>query len=160
VRVLIQRVSRARVLIHGEEVSTIGSGFLLFVGVTQDDTNEDAEFLANKVVNARLFDDRSGKINWSALDLLRETATDGGQPIEMMVVSQFTLYADLRRGRRPSFTRASPPSHAASRIDAFVTALVNYRIRVAEGVFGADMQVELVNDGPVTIWLDTADLRH
>lgn len=159
-RVLIQRVSRARVTIDDEETGSIGTGFVLFVGVTQDDSGADAGFLADKVANARLFDDRSGRINWSALDLLREMATGNGEPVAMMVVSQFTLYADMRRGRRPSFTRAASPDHAAPLVQAFIAALRGYRLRVAEGVFGTDMQVELVNDGPVTIWLDTADLRR
>ncbi|HEV2107343.1 MAG TPA: D-aminoacyl-tRNA deacylase [Thermomicrobiales bacterium] len=158
-RVLIQRVSRARVTVDGVETGAIGAGLLLFVGVAHDDTPQDAAFLAGKVAHARLFDDRSGKLNWSALDVAREAGTGDIEPAAMLVVSQFTLYGDLRRGRRPSFTRAAPPDHAAPMVDTFIAALRGYQLRVAEGVFGAEMHVELINDGPVTIWLDTADLR-
>ncbi len=158
-RVLIPRVSRASVTVDDVETGAIGAGLRLFVGVAHDDTPEDAAFLAGKVAHARLFDDRSGKLNWSALDVTREARTGDIEPAAMLVVSQFTLYGDLRRGRRPSFTKAAPPEHAAPMVDMFAAALRGYQLRVAEGVFGAEMQVELVNDGPVTVWLDSAHLR-
>jgi D-tyrosyl-tRNA(Tyr) deacylase len=152
-RVLAQRVSRARVTVAGETTGDIGPGFLLLVGVTLDDTAAAADLLARKVANLRVFDDADGNLNRSALDLL-ETE----EPIGMLVVSQFTLYADSRKGRRPSFVRAAPPAIAEPLVDRFADGLRALGLPVATGRFGADMQVELINDGPVTIWLDTAEL--
>jgi D-aminoacyl-tRNA deacylase len=152
-RVLAQRVTRARVTVAGETTGEIGPGFLLLVGVTLDDTAAAADLLARKVANLRVFDDADGNLNRSALDLL-----EAEEPAEMLVVSQFTLYADCRRGRRPSFVRAAPPAIAEPLVDRFAGGLRALDLAVATGRFGAEMQVELVNDGPVTIWLDSADL--
>ena len=152
-RVLAQRVTRARVTVAGETTGEIGPGFLLLVGVTLDDSAAAADLLARKVANLRVFDDADGNLNRSALDLL-----EAEEPAEMLVVSQFTLYADCRRGRRPSFVRAAPPAIAEPLVDRFADGLRALGLAVATGRFGAEMQVELVNDGPVTIWLDSADL--
>jgi D-aminoacyl-tRNA deacylase len=152
-RVLAQRVSRARVTVAERTIGEIGRGFLLLVGVTLDDTAAAADLLARKVANLRVFDDADGNLNRSALDLL-----EAEEPAEMLVVSQFTLYADCRRGRRPSFVRAAPPAIAEPLVDRFADGLRALGLAVATGRFGAEMQVELVNDGPVTIWLDSADL--
>jgi D-aminoacyl-tRNA deacylase len=152
-RVLVQRVSRARVTVAGQTTGETGLGFLLLVGVTSEDTSAESEFLARKVANLRIFDDSDGNLNRSALDLL-----ETGGPIGMLVASQFTLYADCRKGRRPSFERAAPPAIAEPLVDHFVEGLRAFGLPVETGRFGAQMHVELVNDGPVTIWLDTAEL--
>ena len=125
-------------------VSSIGPGLLLLVGVGRGDPESHVEALAEKVANLRIFADAEGKMNLALADV-------GG---ELLVVSQFTLYADLRKGRRPSWTGAEDPAVAAERVEAFARAVEARGIRVARGTFGAHMQVELVNDGPVTIWLD------
>jgi D-tyrosyl-tRNA(Tyr) deacylase len=131
-------------------VGAVERGLVALVGVTHTDTRADAELLARKTAHLRIFEDEQGKMNRSALEV------GGG----VLVVSQFTLYADARRGRRPSFTDAAPPEIAAPLVDAFAAALRAEGIeRVEMGVFGALMQVEIINDGPVTIWLDSADLR-
>jgi D-tyrosyl-tRNA(Tyr) deacylase len=153
VRVLAQRVTRARVTVAGETSGEIGPGFVLLVGVTLDDTAGAADLLTRKVANLRVFDDADGNLNRSALDLL-----EAGEPIGMLVVSQFTLYADCRKGRRPSFVQAAPPAIAEPLVDRFANGLRALGLAVATGRFGAEMQVELVNDGPVTIWLDSAEL--
>jgi D-tyrosyl-tRNA(Tyr) deacylase len=153
VRVLVQRVCRARVTVAEETTGEIERGFLLLVGVTLDDTAEMADLLARKVANLRVFDDAAGNLNRSALDLL-----EVGQPVGMLVVSQFTLYADCRKGRRPSFVHAAQPAIAEPLVDRFADGLRALGLPVATGRFGAEMQVELVNDGPVTIWLDTVEL--
>ena len=152
-RVLVQRVTRARVTVDEETTGEIGPGFLLLVGVTLEDTAAAADLLARKVANLRVFDDGDGNLNRSALDLL-----EAGEPIGMLVVSQFTLYADCRKGRRPSFVQAAPPAVAEPLVDRFADGLRVLGLSVATGCFGAEMQVELVNDGPVTIWLDSAEL--
>lgn len=152
-RALVQRVSRAEVAVGGETVGAIGRGFLLLVGVAHGDGEAEADLLATKVAHLRVFDDADGRMNRSSLDLLA-----GGEEVAMLVVSQFTLYADVRRGRRPSFGGAAPGSIAAPLVDRFGMALQGYGLPVAEGRFGAEMAVSLVNDGPVTLWLDTADL--
>jgi D-tyrosyl-tRNA(Tyr) deacylase len=153
VRVLAQRVTRARVTVAEVTTGEIGPGFVLLVGVTLDDTAAVADLLARKVANLRVFDDAGGNLNRSALDLL-----EAGEPIGMLVVSQFTLYADCRKGRRPSFVQAAPPAIAEPLVDRFADGLRALGLPVETGRFGAEMQVELVNDGPVTIWLDAADL--
>jgi len=137
-------VSRASVSVEGDVVSSIGPGLLLLVGVGRGDPESHVEALAEKVANLRIFADAEGRTNLALADV-------GG---ELLVVSQFTLYADLRKGRRPSWTGAEDPAVAAERVEAFARAVEARGIRVARGVFGAHMQVELVNDGPVTIWLD------
>ena len=151
-RVLIQRVTRASVSVAGETVGKIGSGFLLLVGITHNDTPEQVTQMAQKVANLRIFDDACGNLNRSALDLLA-----AGDPVGMLVVSQFTLYADTRKGRRPSFVDAARPEIAAPLVDHFVESLSVLSLPVARGRFGADMAIDLVNDGPVTIWLDSED---
>jgi D-aminoacyl-tRNA deacylase len=151
-RVLVQRVSRARVTVEEEPVGEIGPGFLLLVGVRQTDAAAEVDLLARKVAHLRVFDDAAGNLNRSALDLLA-----AGDPVAMLVVSQFTLYADCRKGRRPSFVDAAPPDRAAPLVDLFANRLRETGLPVAMGRFGAEMQVELVNDGPVTIWLDSAE---
>jgi len=153
VRVLAQRVTRARVTVAAETTGEIGPGFLLLAGVTLDDTVAAADLLARKVAHLRVFDDADGNLNRSALDLL-----EAGEPIGMLVVSQFTLYADCRKGRRPSFVQAAPPAIAEPLVDRFADGLRALGLPVATGRFGAEMQVELVNDGPVTIWLDSTEL--
>ncbi len=150
---LAQRVTRAKVSVSDETVGEIGSGFLLLVGVTTGDSSAEADLLARKIANLRVFDDAEGNLNRSALDLLQR-----GEPAAMLVVSQFTLYADCRKGRRPSFINAAPPAIAASLVHRFTDALRDLGLSVATGRFGAEMQIALVNDGPVTIWLDTAEL--
>ncbi len=154
-RALVQRVSRASVSVDGEVVSAIERGFLILLGVTQDDTEDDGAFLAAKIANLRIFEDEGGAMNRSALDLLGDDPPD----VAMLVVSQFTLYADAKKGRRPSFVKAARPELASPLVDAFADELRNVGLAVGQGVFGAEMQVELVNDGPVTIWLDTVELR-
>lgn len=151
-RVLAQRVTRARVTVGEETAGEIGPGVLLLVGVTLDDTPAQADLLARKVANLRVFDDADGNLNRSALDLLTD-----GETVGVLVVSQFTLYADCRKGRRPSFVNAAPPPIAAPLVDRLADGLRALGLPVATGRFGAEMQVELVNDGPVTIWLDTAE---
>jgi D-tyrosyl-tRNA(Tyr) deacylase len=152
-RVLAQRVTQARVTVAGETVGEIGPGFLLLVGVTHDDTATQADLLARKVANLRIFDDADGNLNRSALDMLA-----AGELVGMLVVSQFTLYADSRKGRRPSFVDAAPPPLASPLVDRFAAGLRELGLPVATGRFGAEMQIALVNDGPVTIWLDSAEL--
>jgi D-tyrosyl-tRNA(Tyr) deacylase len=154
-RVLVQRVSQARVVVADETVGEVGRGLLLFVGVTHADGNGEAAFLASKVAHLRIFDDATGTMNRSALDLLAEDPSSVG----LLVVSQFTLYADVKKGRRPSYHRAAEPRVAAPLVDRFVVALQGLGLPVQSGQFGAEMAVELVNDGPVTIWLDSGELR-
>jgi D-tyrosyl-tRNA(Tyr) deacylase len=153
-RVLVQRVSRASVTVGDEITGAIDRGLLLLVGVTHGDTAEEADFLAAKTANLRIFEDAAGNMNRSALDLAA-----AGEEVGILVVSQFTLYADARKGRRPSFVRAAPPDEAAPLVDRLADELRGLGLTVGEGRFGAEMAVELVNDGPVTIWLDTAELR-
>lgn len=152
-RVLVQRVTEARVEVGADVVGAIGPGLALLVGVTHGDGAAEAKLLATKVANLRVFDDAAGAMNRSPLDLLAANA-----PVAMLVVSQFTLYADVRKGRRPSFTAAAPPAVAAPLVEAFADALRRLGLPVATGRFGATMRVSLTNDGPVTLWLDTADL--
>jgi len=145
-RVVLQRVRRASVTVDGREVASIGPGYLLLVGIGAHDTAGEVERMADKVLALRLFADDAGKTNL-ALD-----AVDG----EVLVVSQFTLYADLRKGRRPSWTDAAAPEVAAERVEAFARALEDRGARVGRGTFGAHMQVELLNDGPFTLILEDA----
>lgn len=147
-RALLQRVRRASVTIDGQIVGKIDQGLLVLLGVGQDDSEVQVKTLADKIVHLRIFGDNEGKMNRSLLDI-------GG---EVLVVSQFTLYADTRRGRRPSFTDAAPPSLAEPLVERFKAAIAAYGLHVADGVFGAYMEVELLNDGPVTIWMDSEQL--
>ncbi|MEJ7762233.1 MAG: D-aminoacyl-tRNA deacylase [Thermomicrobiales bacterium] len=158
-RVLIQRVSRASVTVGDELVGAIGPGLLLLVGIGHGDGPERVDGLAEKVVNLRLFEDDDGKMNRSALDLHGAGPDDPGEPpVGVLVVSQFTLYGDLRRGRRPSFAGAAAPDLAAPLVDRFAAGIAAHGLPVATGRFGADMRVASVNDGPVTLWLDSDDL--
>jgi D-aminoacyl-tRNA deacylase len=143
-RLLIQRASRASVTVDGRVVSSIGLGLVILVGVRLGDDGDQVGPLADKVVGLRIFRDADGKTNLSIADV-------GG---EGLVVSQFTLYADTSKGRRPSFVRAADPATAADLVEAFATGLEARGVRVGRGVFGAEMEVELVNDGPFTMWLD------
>jgi D-tyrosyl-tRNA(Tyr) deacylase len=145
-RALLQRVSEAAVSVEGELVGRIGHGWLILLGVGRMDDEAVAAALAEKVTLLRCFEDADGKTNLSAADV----------GAELLVVSQFTLYADTRRGRRPGFTDAAPPERATALVDHFVAALRARGFKTEQGVFGAHMQVRLVNDGPFTIWLDTA----
>jgi D-tyrosyl-tRNA(Tyr) deacylase len=144
-RALLQRVSEARVRVDGEVVGAIGAGWLVLLGVGHADSQAVAEQLADKVALLRCFEDDQGKTNLSILDV-------GGQ---VLLVSQFTLYADTTRGRRPGFTNAAPPERANALVDSFGEALRRRGLHVEQGRFGAHMQVSLVNDGPFTIWLET-----
>ncbi len=162
-RVLIQRVTSAQVVIDGETVGAIERGFVLLVGITDGDSDETVWQVAAKVANLRVFADDAGAMNRSALDLVAgQDALDGHDltlaPVAMLVVSQFTLYADAKKGRRPSFIGAARPEQAAPLVDLFAEALRTLGLPVASGRFGADMAVTLTNDGPVTIWLDSAEL--
>lgn len=144
-RVLVQRVSRASVTIAGEVVGKIGNGLLVLVGIRATDGDRDIEFLADKVAQLRIFPDEQDKMNRSLLDV-------GG---ELLVVSQFTLYGDCRKGRRPSFIDAAPPEIAIPIYERFLARLRNHGVAVACGRFGAMMDVELVNAGPVTLIIDS-----
>ncbi len=146
-RALIQRVTHARVLIENRTVGEIGRGLVVLVGITTTDNSGDAEYLANKIGNLRIFEDEGGKFNLSALDL----------QAELLVVSQFTLYADTRRGRRPDFIAAARPEQAEGLVEKFASQLERLGLRVARGRFRAKMLVEIYNDGPVTIWLDSKE---
>jgi D-tyrosyl-tRNA(Tyr) deacylase len=137
-------------------VGSIGTGLLLLVGIGVNDSEAEVDLLVNKVANLRIFEDSEGKMNRSALDLLSNPES----PAAMLVISQFTLFADARRGRRPSFVGAARPEQAIPLLERFVVGLRQLGFRVDEGVFGAEMAVSLVNDGPVTIWLDSVDLQQ
>jgi D-tyrosyl-tRNA(Tyr) deacylase len=147
-RVLLQRVTGGSVTVDGKIIGAVDDGYVALVGVTHADTEAHAEILARKVAVLRVFDDEQGKMNRSILD------TGGG----VLVISQFTLYADAKGQRRPSYMQAARPEHAESLVRYFCDRLRAEGIqRVETGVFGAMMQVEIHNDGPVTIWLDSAD---
>ena len=143
-RVLLQRVSRASVAVEGQVVSKIGKGLLILLGIGQGDSDAQAEFLSEKIADLRIFEDQHGKTNLSVLDVRGEA----------IVVSQFTLYADARKGRRPSFTDAALPEVAAPLVEHFIQMLRAHGIPTQAGRFGAHMEVEIHNDGPVTIWLE------
>ena len=146
-RALLQRATRGEVRVGGAVVGAIGEGLVVLLGVGPDDTDAVADDLARRTVELRIFRDAEGRTNRSLLDV-------GGQAL---VVSQFTLYADTKRGRRPGFTGAARPDQAERLWRRYVAMLEGFGVVVATGRFGAEMQVELVNDGPFTIWLDTAD---
>jgi len=154
VRVLLQRCRSASVAVDGKVVGSIDRGLFLLSGVGHDDTREIIAKMAGKIANLRIFPDGAGQMNRSVLDL----AAADPRVVGVLVVSQFTLYADVRKGRRPSFTGAAHPEIAVPLLDAFVDHLAALGLLVATGRFGAEMQVSLVNDGPVTIWLDSAAL--
>ena len=145
-RAVIQRVNRALVRVEGKIAGEISRGLLVLLGVGQGDSPKGADYLLDKIINLRIFEDSEGKMNLSLLDV-------GG---EFMVISQFTLYADCRKGRRPSFTDAAPPEEAQKLYDYFVAEAKNRGLKVATGIFQALMEVELINFGPVTILLDSS----
>ncbi|HXZ05242.1 MAG TPA: D-aminoacyl-tRNA deacylase [Ktedonobacteraceae bacterium] len=147
-RALIQRVSRASVTVEEQVTGEIGKGLLIFLGIGLEDTETTVKTLADKIVQLRIFSDQQGKMNLSLLDIQGE----------ILVVSQFTLHAEVSRGRRPSFTKAAPPSIAIPLYELFKETCKNYALRVENGIFGAYMHVELCNDGPVTIWMDSEEL--
>lgn len=147
-RLLIQRASSAEVRIDGKVHSSIGQGLLVFIGITHSDTPELIPRLAQKLAELRIFSDSNGKMNLSVQDI------SGG----ILLVSQFTLYADCRRGRRPDFISAAEPVKAEMLYNLFISELFRYDVHLQTGVFAADMQVHLVNDGPVTIMLDSDSL--
>ena len=143
-RLLLQRVSHGRVLVEGQLLAEIGHGMVVLLGVGMGDSEEQAHYLAEKVANLRIFEDETGKINRSILEV------EG----EALVVSQFTLYADTRKGRRPSFTHAAPPEIASPLVMRFADLLKERGVPTKTGQFGAHMLVEIANDGPVTIWME------
>jgi D-tyrosyl-tRNA(Tyr) deacylase len=144
-RAVVQRVLRARVVIDGEPVGAIDAGLLVLLGITHADTPEQARWLAEKIVGLRIFNDADGKMNRDLLEI-------GGA---MLIVSQFTLYGDCRKGKRPSFIDAAPPPIAIPLYEDFINGVKALGVPAATGRFGADMQVELVNDGPVTLIVDS-----
>ena len=143
-RALLQRVSKASVTVEGQTISAIGKGLLILLGVGHGDGEGQAKFLAEKIANLRIFEDEQGKTNLSILDVKGAA----------IVVSQFTLYADVRKGRRPSFTDAALPEIAEPLVDHFAELLRGHGVPTQTGKFGAHMEVEIHNDGPVTIWLE------
>ena len=145
-RLLLQRVTRASVKVEGEVVGRIGPGLMVLVGVGHDDDEARADLMAGRVADLRIFRDGEGKTNLSLVDV-------GGSAL---VISQFTLYGDTRKGRRPSFLDAAPPALGEALYERFADALAGRGVPVERGVFGAEMEVELINDGPMTIWLDSA----
>ena len=149
-RVLVQRVSDAKVRVGGEVVGEIGCGFLVLLGVGHEDTDEHAAILAAKVAGLRIFEDTNGKMNLGLEDV-------GGA---VLCVSQFTLYGDVRKGRRPSFTGAAEPATGRRLYERFCEEIERLGLRCERGAFGAHMDVELVNEGPVTLWIDTDELER
>ncbi|ODN30816.1 D-aminoacyl-tRNA deacylase [Fervidobacterium thailandense] len=147
-RAVVQRVDRAAVRVDGQVVGQIDRGFLVLLGVGKGDSLEDVKYLAEKIVNLRVFDDEQGKMNLSLLDV-------GGQ---MLIVSQFTLYGDCRRGRRPSYSDSAPPDVAKELYEAFIEEVKKFGVPVQTGVFAAHMLVEIHNNGPVTLLLDSKKL--
>src|SRR6185312_2879853 len=146
-RALLQRVTQASVVVEGSVVGKIGAGLLVLLGVAKSDTAADAAFLAEKAINLRIFPDRDGKMNLSLLE------TQGG----LLVVSQFTLYGDCRKGRRPGFDQAADPALARQLYDYFVDLMRGAGLAVETGIFQADMEVSLINDGPVTLLCDSRE---
>jgi len=149
-RLLIQRVSTARVTVNESTIGAIGQGLLVFLGISREDTEAEADYLLDKLLWLRVFRDEEDKMN-------RNIQEAGGA---LLIVSQFTLYGDCRRGRRPSFDRAAPPDRARVLYDYFVAAARRAPVPVQTGEFQAMMEVHLVNDGPVTILIDSADRKH
>ncbi len=144
-RALIQRVTKSSVSVDGEVTGQIGKGLVILLGVTDNDTEEDARFLAEKCANLRIFSDSEGKFNLSCVE-------ENG---EILVISQFTLYADTRKGRRPSFIRAAHPETSEPLYRKFIACLKEMNLKVEEGIFGAMMKVEIHNDGPVTLMVES-----
>jgi D-aminoacyl-tRNA deacylase len=146
-RAVLQRVSEARVVVDGDTVGEIGLGWLVLLGVGHADTEAIAVTLADKTASLRCFEDANGKTNLAAADV----------GAAWLVVSQFTLFADTSRGRRPGFTNAAPPEQASALVERFAARLRELGFQVEQGQFGAHMEVSLTNDGPFTVWLDTSD---
>jgi D-tyrosyl-tRNA(Tyr) deacylase len=146
-RILVQRVTEARVTVTENTVAAVGRGLLVFLGVAKTDTTADADYLAEKLLGLRIFPDGAGKMN-------RNVSEAGGS---LLIVSQFTLYGDCRRGRRPSFDRAAPPEQASALYNYFVESAAKGQVPVETGVFQAAMRVTLSNDGPVTILIDSGE---
>jgi D-tyrosyl-tRNA(Tyr) deacylase len=146
-RVVLQRVSEAHVDVDGSTVGAIRTGFVVLLAISRDDTSHEADYLLDKTVNLRVFPDEMGKMN-------RNIQEAGGA---LLIISQFTLYADCRKGRRPAFDRAAPPEQAQALYQYFLEAARRTLVPVESGVFQASMKVSLVNEGPVTIWLDSED---
>ena len=143
-RLVLQRVSRGSVRVDGQIIAKIGTGLVILLGIGPNDTEQQARFLAEKIAHLRIFEDNQGKMNLSLLDVKGEA----------IVVSQFTLYADTRKGRRPSFTNAGLPEIAQPLVDFFTRQLTSMGVPAQTGEFGAHMLVEIINDGPVTIWME------
>lgn len=144
-RAVVQRVNRASVKVKGNITGKIGKGLLVFLAVCDEDTNEDLVYLADKITKLRIFEDENGKMNLSLEDI-------GG---EILIVSQFTLFGDCRKGKRPSFSQAGNPVYAEKMYEGFISYINSKNFNAQKGVFGADMKVELLNDGPVTMLLDS-----
>ncbi len=144
-RLLVQRIKEAKVSVGGEEIGKVGAGLCLFLGIAKGDTTENADALAEKIAELRIFEDENGKMNRSVRDVQGE----------ILVVSEFTLHGDCSKGRRPSFSQAAPPEAAEPLYDYFVQRLKDLGLKVATGKFQAKMEVSLINDGPVTFILDT-----
>ena len=147
-RALIQRVKRASVTINSEVTGKINNGLLIFLGVGEDDTEKQVQYLVEKCTGLRIFTDEQDKMNLSVKDI------NG----EILIVSQFTLFGDCKKGKRPSFVRAARPETAIPLYESFIAHCKNTGLNVQTGEFGADMQIERINDGPVTIWLDTEEM--
>lgn len=144
-RAVVQRVSKANVVVEGEVVGSIDKGLLVFLGVGEEDNKNDLEYLVDKVLGLRIFQDENDKMNLSLLDVKGE----------LLVISQFTLYGDVRKGKRPSFTESAHPDIANGLYEEFISSAKDAGVKVEKGVFGAHMDVSLINDGPVTIMLDS-----
>jgi len=144
-RIVVQRCTRAEVTVAGEVVGAIGQGLVLLVGISLEDTEADVDYTADKIVNLRIFEDGEGKMNHSLLEVHGS----------LLSISQFTLYGDVRKGRRPNFVKAARPAEAQRLYEAFNDRLRSYGVRVETGIFGAMMDVSLTNDGPVTLLLDS-----
>lgn len=147
-RALIQRVKRASVTINSQIIGKINEGLLIFLGVGEDDTEKQVQYLVEKCTGLRIFTDEQDKMNLSVKDIKGE----------ILIVSQFTLYGDCKKGKRPSFVRAARPETAIPLYESFIAHCKNTGLNIQTGEFGADMQIELINDGPVTIWLDTEEM--
>ncbi len=146
-RILVQRVKNARVVVESREIAAIQKGLLLFVGISKEDELRDIDYLSNKVLSLRIFEDNTGKMNLSVMQI------NG----EILSVPQFTLYADTLKGNRPGFEQSAEPLKAKQLWEQFNSSLIKNSVVVKTGNFGAHMQVELINDGPVTIWLDSSE---
>jgi len=144
-RAVVQRVSKASVEVNNKVIGKINNGLLVLLGVGKDDSEKDVKYLAEKIVNLRIFDDENGKMNLSLLDIKGE----------LLIVSQFTLYGDCRRGRRPSYSESAEPEKAENLYNLFIDFSKKFGLKVEKGKFGAYMKVSLVNDGPVTLLLDS-----